>query len=248
MTTSAQEGELLSSAFPMASSRLRHRVEYTKNKHSRAVYKGDTIIIRLAKNLSQTEEQEHIQSLLRRMTHLILQEREKTSIDPFRHLLDGGQSQTVTLATGRKLHISLFPGTRTRAQRTLRGWTIEVSPHIRRRSLHRFLWSLVAAKEKNRIEELVYTLNRQYFRVPVKGVRLAFATTQWGSCSPKGIIMLNTALLFLPPSLLKYVIVHELAHRIHANHSPSYWREVARALPQFKRAYRLLQDYRLPQA
>lgn len=228
--------------------RLRHRIEYTKNKHSRAICRGDTIIIRLARNLSKTEEQEHIKSLLRRMTHLVLEERQKTVVDPFRHLLEGGQSATVTLASGKKLKFSLTPGSRTKAVRTARGWNVEISPQIRRRALHRFLWSVLAASERARIEQLVHEINRETYRVSVRKVKLNFATTQWGSCSPKGVIMLNTALLFLPPSVLKYVIVHELAHRIHANHSDTYWNEVERALPGYKRAYRMLQNYRLPPA
>ena len=55
-------------------------------------------------------------------------------------------------------------------------------------------------------------------------------------------------LLFAPPSILKYVIVHELAHRVHANHSDAYWRTVQRGMPTYKRAYKELQNYRLPQA
>lgn len=235
-------------AGPMEPRRLRHRIEYTKNKHSRAVCRGDTIIIRLARNLSKTEEQEHIRSLLRRMTHLVLEERQKTVIDPFRHLLDGGQSTTITLATGKKYKIMLIPSARTKAVRTTRGWNVHVSPQIRRKALHRFLWNLLAETEHPRIEQLVRTINRETYRVSVKKIKLNFATTQWGSCSPSGVIMLNAALLFAPPSVLKYVIVHELAHRIHANHSDAYWNEVERVLPAYKRAYRLLQNYRLPAA
>lgn len=232
----------------MTSPRFRHRIEYTRNKHSRAVCRGDTIIIRLARNLSRTEEQEHISSLLRRMTHLILEDRQKKTIDPFRHLLNGGQSATVTLATGKKYTFTLVPGERTRAHRTARGWTVEISPQIRRAALHRFLWSLIADAECDRIENLTHSLNAEYTRVHVRQVKLRFATTQWGSCSPKGIIMLNPALLFLPPSLLKYVIIHELAHRIQPNHSPAYWREVKRAMPTYEKAYKELQNFRLPQA
>lgn len=228
--------------------RLRHKIERTRNKHSRAVCQGNTIIIRLARNLSKTEEQEHIRNLLRRMTHLVLEERQKTPIDPFRHLLEGGQMQTITLATGKKIVFSLVPGARTRARRTLRGWNIEVSPQIRRKALHRFLWKLLSASEQRRIEELVHAINRETYRVHIREVRLSFATTQWGSCSPKGVIMLNTALLFVPPSVLRYVIIHELAHRIHANHSPRYWREVKWAMPTYERAYKALQEYRLPTA
>jgi predicted metal-dependent hydrolase len=232
----------------MESKRLRHKIEHTRNKHSRAVCRGDTIIIRLARNLSRTEEQDHIQSLLRRMTHLVLEERQKKVIDPFRHLLTGGQSLTVTLATGKKILFTLIPGERTRATKTMRGWNVEISPQIRRKALHRFLWTLIARTEKARIEELVRSLNKDTYRARISQVKIGFATTQWGSCSPKGVIMLNSALLFLPPSLLKYVIIHELAHRLQANHSPAYWREVERMLPNYKRAYRELQNYRLPQA
>jgi predicted metal-dependent hydrolase len=228
--------------------RLRHRVERTRNKHSRAVCRGDTIIIRLARNLSRTEEQEHIRSLLRRMTHLVLEERQKTIVDPFRHLLDGGQSAMVTLATGKRILFSLTPGERTRARRTARGWNVEISPQIRRKALHRFLWQILAKQEQSRIEELVRTINHERYYLPVKRVQLKFATTQWGSCSPRGVIMINTALLFVPPSLLKYVIVHELAHRIHANHSSAYWREVEWAMPGYEKQYKELHNYRLPLA
>ena len=100
----------------MAAQPFKHRIEHTKNKHSRAVCKGNTIIIRLARNLSGTEEQEHIQSLLRRMTHLVLEEREKKMVDPFRHLLSGGQTQSITLATGKKYMFALVPSASTSHQ------------------------------------------------------------------------------------------------------------------------------------
>jgi predicted metal-dependent hydrolase len=225
---------------------FRHRVEHTRNKHSRAICRGDTIIIRLARNLTKIEEQEHISSLLRRMTHLLLEERQKIAIDPFRHLLSGGQTQTVRLATGKRLSFELYPATRTHIQKRTAGWRIGVGPRMRRAALHRLLWSLIARSERERIAALVHHINQETFRTRIADVRVAFATTQWGSCSPKGVIMLNAALLFLPPSLLHYVVVHELAHRRVPNHSETYWREVQWALPGYKRAYRTLQGYRLP--
>ena len=48
--------------------------------------------------------------------------------------------------------------------------------------------------------------------------------------------MINTALLFLPPSILKYVITHELAHTVQRNHSRAYWREVEWAMPTYEKA------------
>jgi len=51
---------------------------------------------------------------------------------------------------------------------------------------------------------------------------------RWGSCSAAKKINLNAALLFLPPVLVEHVLIHELSHLNHLNHSPSFWAEVAK--------------------
>jgi hypothetical protein len=111
--------------------------------------------------------------------------------------------------------------------------------------LHRFLWNLLSEHEELRMMELVHEINARTFRVSIKNVRLAYASTQWGSCGPHGNIMLNTSLLFLPSDLLLYVIVHELAHRIIRSHSRAYWREVASVFPQWEEARKRLHAYRI---
>lgn len=63
----------------------------------------------------------------------------------------------------------------------------------------------------------------------IKGFR-----RRWGSCDSRGVIALNWRLIMVPPALADYVIVHELAHLSHFNHSPEFWRLVATHLPQFK--------------
>lgn len=225
---------------------IRHRVEHTNNKHSRAVFKDDTIVIRLAKGLSTSEQKEHVEDLLKRMTEQVADEHEKELINPFGRLLDSGESAVIKLANGRKYNMTLRPGKKTSIRRTSRGFSISIGPKMRRKGLHRLLWKTIAKEEHSRIEQLVHRINEETFGVKITGVRLQFASSQWGSCSPSGIIMLNTALLFVQPEVFRYVIVHELAHRKRADHSPQYWAWVAWAMPNYEKVRDDLCNYRLP--
>ncbi|MHB8792272.1 MAG: M48 family metallopeptidase [Thermoleophilia bacterium] len=58
--------------------------------------------------------------------------------------------------------------------------------------------------------------------------------TRWASCSPKCTISLNQKLLFLPPHLVRYVLVHELCHIRQMNHSRRFWSLVARHEPSWR--------------
>jgi predicted metal-dependent hydrolase len=70
----------------------------------------------------------------------------------------------------------------------------------------------------------------------VKAVTVRAQRTRWGSCSPTGRISLNWRLLQLPPSVSDYVLLHELAHLTHLNHSARFWREVERICPWHREA------------
>ncbi len=224
---------------------FRHRIERTANKHSRAVYRDETIVIRLARNLSAREEQEHINALLKRMTSIVLRERKRTIIDPFRPLLEGEQSLKITLASGRAYTFTLVAGQRMRAARVTDGWRIELAPRTRRRQLHRFLWTLLGDLEHEYLEDLVREIDAETFNFGISGLRIGYASSQWGSCSVRGEIMLNAVLLLLPLELLRYVVIHELAHRRVRNHSPAYWRVVASVLPDYAALRRNLSKYRI---
>lgn len=62
-------------------------------------------------------------------------------------------------------------------------------------------------------------------------MRVRFQRTRWGSCSAKGSINLNAALLFLPERLVRYILLHELCHTRELNHSPAFWKLVFAADP-----------------
>ncbi len=59
--------------------------------------------------------------------------------------------------------------------------------------------------------------------------------TRWGSCSAAKVINLNRNLLFLPPPLVRYLLVHELSHIRHMNHSSRFWQQVSKYEPDYRR-------------
>ena len=82
---------------------------------------------------------------------------------------------------------------------------------------------------KPRLHELADELAVRYRRVQIRHQR-----TRWGSCSARGTISLNCCLLFHRPAVVRYLLVHELAHLTHMNHSPRFWELVARHEPQWR--------------
>lgn len=63
------------------------------------------------------------------------------------------------------------------------------------------------------------------------GVRITDAARRWGSCSARGRLCFSCRVMLLPAELREYIVVHELAHLRQMNHSPAFYAEVARWLP-----------------
>jgi predicted metal-dependent hydrolase len=92
------------------------------------------------------------------------------------------------------------------------------------------------------ISERIYELNERYFKKDVKSIKMKYATSFWGHCSRNGNIVISVRLLFAPPRMVDYVLIHELAHLVHHDHSSRFWKVVEQVMPDYRLAEKHLKE------
>ena len=80
-----------------------------------------------------------------------------------------------------------------------------------------------------RVRAFATEMGVTYGRITIRNQR-----TLWGSCSSRGNLNFNCLLMKTPVEIQDYVIVHELAHRKHMDHSPAFWAEVEKVVPDYR--------------
>jgi predicted metal-dependent hydrolase len=76
-----------------------------------------------------------------------------------------------------------------------------------------------------------------------KAIRIKSQRTLWGSCSSKMNLNFNCVVSFAPKKVIDYLVVHEMAHLTHMNHSKHFWRLVAINMPDYKEQQRWLKEH-----
>ena len=76
-----------------------------------------------------------------------------------------------------------------------------------------------------------------YGRITIRNQR-----SRWGSCSSKGNLNFNCLLMLLPDDVIDSVVVHELCHRKHMDHSTSFYAEVERVFPEYQKCQKWLKE------
>lgn len=134
-------------------------------------------------------------------------------------------------ALGVTYAVDSAPGERPRV--TCAGGRVRVAgadgPQAVRAALARWLRGVARGHLVARLGTLAERHDLRFERVSIRGQR-----TRWASCSARGTISLNYKLLFLPPALVDHVLLHELAHTRHLDHSTRFWRLLAELDPSWR--------------
>jgi predicted metal-dependent hydrolase len=110
-------------------------------------------------------------------------------------------------------------------------------PETRWPLLRAWLKSIARAHLINEINALSTLIN-----LYPKRVQIRLQKSRWGSCSSIGTVSLNAALMLRPPAQVRYLLVHELSHLKHMNHSRAYWAFVAQHETNYKRLDKALNE------
>lgn len=127
------------------------------------------------------------------------------------------------------VHHDRTDGTRSLCRRDGDRLLVRASDAALRPAVERWYRAAAADHFATRIAHFSPQVGRHPIRLTVRAPR-----TRWGSCTGRGTISLNWRLMQLPPEILDYVVVHELCHLLVPNHSPRFWSEVARILPDWQ--------------
>lgn len=110
-------------------------------------------------------------------------------------------------------------------------------PHLKKEKLIRLYKKAAREKIPERVEYWAGAMGLKPTRLSLRGQK-----TRWGSCSSKGEISLNWKLVAAPPEAMDYVIIHELAHLKHMNHSAAFWNLVEAYCPEYRGLKKWLKD------
>ncbi len=89
----------------------------------------------------------------------------------------------------------------------------------------------------SKVQEFAERLDVSYCDIRIKDQK-----SRWGSCSSKGNLNFNWRIIMAPEPVCDYVVIHELCHLIHMDHSPTFWSEVERLCPAHKQYRKWLKD------
>lgn len=99
---------------------------------------------------------------------------------------------------------------------------------------------------RTRAQELLIAKTRAYaakLGVSIESIAFRQTRTKWGHCTKSGKIQYNWLIILAPEAIVDYLVVHEVCHRVHMNHSKPFWRLVESLCPEYDLSRRWLKRY-----
>lgn len=224
------------------------RILYERRYNNRVTVNKNGILIRISTREKKEEQRKHIDNFLKWAKNKLGSKPELLDSLPQRRYANGevlkvGQYEFVigmayhgaTKSSSAKLFgnnivLSIARGLTPEAEET-------ACTYLVAKCLCKFFLPIV----RERINEL----NERHFKKAIKLITMKYATSFWGHCSRNGHIVISARLMFAPQRVIDYVFIHELAHLVHMDHSPRFWRVVEQAMPDYRNAEKHLKEYHL---
>lgn len=152
------------------------------------------------------------------------------------------RSMRLTVYTGGNLIVSV---PRYVSEEAARRFIIQKSDWVIKKITHLKLFNKALFPKHSKADQIKYkkqalllvenkiTEFNKFYNFKFNDISIKNQKTRWGSCSRKGNLNFNYKILFLPPRLADYIVVHEICHLKEFNHSKNFWNLVAKTIPDY---------------
>ncbi|HXH20442.1 MAG TPA: SprT family zinc-dependent metalloprotease [Dehalococcoidia bacterium] len=192
----------------------------------------------------QTLPAEDIAQLVRRRAPWILRRATSAMLQTYSRQFISGES---VLYLGRRVRMTIEEAQVSRPMVQFRHWSFQVRVpsfprgECRGEAVKRVLLAWYKRKALERLKARTLHWSRALGRRPTN-VLVRDQRQRWASCSPDGTLRFNWRIIMADPSLIDYVVVHELAHLLVRHHSADFWSLLASVMPDFAERRRRLRE------
>lgn len=148
---------------------------------------------------------------------------------------------------GRKFRLAVVEGKSSAAEILFDALVLTVSDPGDERAIGRGVTRWYRDRAAEQFERAIQKclLSAAHFGVTKPALTIRNMRSRWGSCSSNGRVRLNLKLVMVPEACIDYVVMHELCHLVHHNHSKRYYALLTQCMPDWKERKRVLDGYRM---
>lgn len=223
------------SVLEIASRNFEVEIIFAKKRSSSVSVKGKKLVFRLSSYLGKRQAYDHFSDLSSKIAKKIEKSPSSYFTKSFDEVLESGE-----FIFGNKRYVLEYTNKGRGVK--LNGNVFIVHINTKKENVERGILRILCKENYERLRTYLHVLNRQTYNYNIKDFQLKLVESKWGHCSHDNIIMLNLKLLNADIDILNYIIIHELSHIKHKNHSSRFWNNVERFCPNYKELRKKLKN------